>query len=563
MAESKNKRIVIIGGVAAGTKAAAKARRLDPNAEIAIYTDEAYISYAGCGQPYYIGGEILIKDDLLARTPEQFETATQIRIRAKHRATRIEPQKKTVDVLDLDANQPQTVPYDALVIATGALPIVPRIPGTDLPGVFAIRTLPDAEAIRARIDSNRVKEAVVVGGGYIGLEMAENLVKQKVNVTLVEKEPQLAPLFDEEVAGHIRNTLLQQGVHIMTGCALESIHGSNESGVTGVTLAGKEIPADLVILSVGVRPNVQLAKEAGIELGSTGAIKVNSRMQTNFPDIYAGGDCAETVQMATGKPAWIPLGSTANKQGRVIGINITGGNASFPGVLGTCIFRVFTLSIAKTGLSEKEAKREGIDYEAAIVPVDDKPHYMPGGQKVIVKLLAERSTRRLIGAEVWGRGKVDKVIDTLATCLYFKGTVDDAMQLDLAYAPPFAPALGNAITAANVLQNKLDGHTEGILPLDVEKKDERGDKDFVFVDVRPPEMQSQVCLEHTISIPLMALRKRFEELPKDQLIVTSCMVGLNAAQAYRILKQLGFKNVKYMDGGITAWPEPIPRPIHR
>lgn len=563
MEENKNKRIVIVGGVAAGTKAAAKARRQDPSADISIYTEEPYISYAGCGQPYYIGGEILSKENLLARTPDQFENATQIHIRAKHRAVRINPEQKNIVILNLDANETKTVSYDVLVIATGASPIVPPIPGVDLPGVFTIRTLESAEAIRSKIDAHQMKEAIVVGGGYIGLEIAENLIKQQIDVTIVEKESQLAPPFDEEIAGHIRNILLQKGAHILTGCALESIQGSREAGVTGATVAGREIPADLVILAVGVRPNVQLANEAGVELGSTGAIKVNSRMQTNIPDIFAGGDCVETTQLITGKPAWIPLGSTANKQGRVIGINAAGGNAVFPGVLGSCIFQVFNLHIAKTGLSEKEAKKEGFDYEAVIVPVDDKPHYMSGAQKVIVKLLAERSSRRLIGAQVWGRGKVDKTIDALATCMYFKGTVDDAMQLDLAYAPPYSPALGAPIVAANVLQSKLDQLTESVLPLEVKEKAERGDKDFVFLDVRPPEMQSQVCLEKSVSIPLMALRKRFAELPKDKLIVTSCMVGLNAAQAYRVLKQLGFKNVKYMEGGVTAWPDPIPRPIHK
>lgn len=558
-----NKRIVVIGGVAAGTKAAAKARRQDAKAEITIYTDEAYISYAGCGQPYYIGGEILTKDNLLARTPEQFEGATNIGVRTLHRAVRIDPKAKSVEFERLDSNQALTVPYDALVIATGASPIVPPIPGTDLPGVFTVRTIPDAEAMRRRIDSGKVKNAVVVGGGYIGLEMVENLVKQRIFVTVVERELQLAPLFDEDVALHIRNTLLQKNVTILTGSSMESIQGSAKDGVKSVTVAGKEIPADLVILSVGIRPNTKLAKEAGIELGPTGAIRVNERMQTNFPDIYAGGDCAESIQLVTGKPTWVSLGSTANKQGRVIGINITGGNATFPGVLGTGIFRVFDLNVGLTGLTEKAAQKEGIDYEAAIVPVDDKPHYMSGPQKVIVKLLAERSTRCLIGAQVWGRGKVDKVVDTLATVLYFKGTVDDAMQLDLAYAPPFAPALGNVITAANVLQNKLDGHVEGILPLEVKQKAERGDDDFVMLDVRPPEMRSQVCLETCANIPMMALQKRCGELPKDKLIVTSCMVGMTAAQAYRVLKQNGFDNVKYMDGGITAWPDPIPRPIKK
>ncbi|MGC9327542.1 MAG: NAD(P)/FAD-dependent oxidoreductase, partial [Candidatus Hinthialibacter sp.] len=313
MTESKNKRIVIIGGVAAGTKAAAKARRQDPNAEITIYTDEKYISYSGCGQPYYIGGEIASKDALLARTPEQFHESSGIQVHTRHKVVRIDSNEKIIEILDLNSDQSLTAPYDALVIATGASPIVPPLPGVDLPGVFAVRTIPDAEAMRTMLDAGKVKEAVVVGGGYIGLEMVENLVAHQVKVTVVEREPQLAPLFDEEIASHIRNILRQKNVDIITGSSLEAIHGSNEHGVQNVMVGGREYPADLVVLSVGVRPNVQLAKKSGIELGVTGAIRVDERLQTNLPDIYAGGDCVESIHMVTGKPTWVPLGSTANK----------------------------------------------------------------------------------------------------------------------------------------------------------------------------------------------------------------------------------------------------------
>jgi len=555
-----NKRIVIIGGVAAGTKSAAKARRQDTNADITIYTDEEFISYAGCGQPYYIGGSILIKDNLLARKPEQFEDATNINIKVKHRVSAIDTSSKTVDVINLDSNETQNVAYDALVIATGASPIIPPLPGVDLPGVYAVRTIPDAEEMRNLLDTFKTKNVVVVGGGYIGLEMVENLAARNLNVTVVEREDQLVPLFDKDVAGHVRNTLLPKRVTIMTGKSLEAINGTAEDGVQSVVIAGKTFPTDMVILSIGVRPNTKLAQEAGIELGVTGAIKVNQKMETSAPDVYAAGDCVETINLVTGKPAWIPLGSTANKQGRVVGTNITGGDAKFPGVYGTGIFRIFDLNVSKTGLSEKEAKKEGIDYEAVIVPADDKPHYMSGIQKVIIKLLAERSTRRLIGAEVWGRGNVDKVIDTIATALHFKATVEDAIQLDLAYAPPYAPAMGNFITAANVLQNKLDGNTKGILPLEVQEKVDRGD-DFLMIDVSPPEMRAQICLKECINIPSGMLVTRLDEIPKDKEIITSCMLGLNAAQAYRILRDNGFENVRYMDGGLTAWPDPIPCPI--
>lgn len=550
-------RIVVIGGVAAGTKAAAKARREDANAEIEVYSNEEYISYAGCGQPYYIGGEIDQKEELLARTPQQFEESSNIRVFTRREARRLDPKSKIVEVTDLDTGETKTVSFEALVLATGAAPIVPKIPGADLSGVFQIRTIPAAVAIRERIEAGKVKQAVVVGGGYIGLEMAENLVEQAVSVTLVERLPHLAPIFDQEVSEQIKKTLEANGVRVLTRSTLEEISGTPETGVTSVKVNGVSIPADLVVLSVGVRPEVQLAQSAGIQLGPTGAIQVNERMQTNFPYIYAGGDCAETTHLVHGKPVWVPLGSTANKQGRVIGINITGGSATFPGVLATSIFRVFDLHVAKTGLTEQECKEAGFDYEAAIVPGGDKPHYMPQSKTVVIKLIAERSSRRVLGAEVWGQGSVDKSIDTLAAAIHFKSTVEDLMNIDLAYAPPYAPALGNVIVAAHVLQNKLDRRTEGVLPMDVKRKADRGD-DFIFIDVRPEEGRTAVCFDTCMNIPLTKLASQCGQLPKDKEIIASCQIGRAAAQAYRILKRHGFEQVRYMDGGITTWPDPKP-----
>jgi NADPH-dependent 2,4-dienoyl-CoA reductase/sulfur reductase-like enzyme/rhodanese-related sulfurtransferase len=550
-------RIVVIGAVAAGTKAASKARREDPNAVIEIYTDEEYISYAGCGQPYYIGGEIKERDQLLARLPEQFKQLSNIDIFTKHRVTKILPDRKSIEINDLNTNETKTVPYDGLVIATGAAPIVPKLPGVDLPGVYQIRTIPTAIEIREKIDAGQIKNAVVVGGGYIGLEMVENLVENNINVTLVERLPQVAPIFDEEVAIQIKRKLEEKGVTVLLNSSLESVEGTEDTGVQSVTVNGESIKTDLVIMSIGVRPESKLANDAGIEVGSTGAIKVNDKMQTNYPDIYAGGDCVESTQLVTGKPTWVPLGSTANKHGRVIGTNITGGNATFKGILGTGIFRVFDLNVARTGITETEAKQEGYDYEAAIVPGGDKPHYMDA-KTVVIKLIAEKSTRRVLGAQVWGQGSVDKSVDTLAAAINFKATVEDLIDLDLAYAPPFAPALGNVIVAANVLQNKLDKRTEGILPLQVKEKIDNNEP-VTLIDVRPPEARTEVCTEECICIPLGMLPQKIDELNLDnQEIITSCLIGRGAAQAYRVLKHKGYKNVKYMDGGITTWPDPKP-----
>lgn len=552
---NKPRRILVAGGVALGTKAAAKARRQDPDAEIVIYTDEALISYAGCGEPYYVSGEISNREKLLARTPEQFESALNVAVRPSHRVERIDPDGNTVTVTDLTSGQSFEDRFDALVIATGAFAIVPPIPGRELDGVHTLRTIPDTDAIRERVDSGRVKNAVIVGGGFIGLEMVESLVRRGVKVTLVERLPQVAPPYDEEVSHHIVREMEKHGVRTMIGAALEEIVDGGGGSVGGAVVDGERIEADMVLLSVGVRPNTRLAADAGVQLGKTGAIQVNEYLQTNYPHIYAGGDCAEVTHRLTGEPMWIPLGSTANRQGRVIGINAAGGAETFPGVMGTGIFRVFDLNVARTGLSERELVDRGFDFEAAVVPVSDLPHYMPGGKTVVVKLMADKKTRRLLGAQVWGEGKVDKTIDTLATAMTFNATVDQVQQLDLAYAPPFAPPLGNAVTAANVLQNKLDKNTEGALPMEVLKRRDHGD--IFFLDVRNPEEIQSVCVEKCVNIPLPQLGARADELPREGEIITSCGVGLRAAMAYRKLKRLGFEKVRYMDGGIQAFPAPI------
>ncbi|MDP8244386.1 MAG: FAD-dependent oxidoreductase [Candidatus Hinthialibacter antarcticus] len=555
MNAAKQRKIVVIGAVAGGAKSAAKARRQDPYAEITIYTDEEYISYAGCGEPYYIADEIKDKKQLLARTPEQFDENMDIQVHTSHRVTKIDPKKKVVVVKALKENKEFEAPYDALVIATGARPFIPPIPGRELPGVYQLRTIPDTLAIREKVDSGTVKRAVVVGGGYIGLEMVESLTARGIQVTVIERLPQLAPPYDEDVAKHINNELLKHGIGVRLNESVEEIIGSPETGVRAVKAGGEIIETDLVLLSVGIRPNVELAKDAGILTGPTGAIQVDKRMETSITDIFAAGDCAETFHQITEKPVWIALGSTANKMGRIVGINITGGNAKFAGVLGTSIFRVFGLNVAGTGLIERDAIKEGYDIEVAVVPGGDRPHYMPDAKRVIIKLIASKSNRRVLGAQVWGDGKVDKTIDTIATAIQFKATVDDLQQLDLAYAPPFAPALGNPIVAANVLMNKLDGSTEGVLPGKVIEQKEAKD-DFVFLDVRGPKIMKEVCFEDCENIPMKDLRKRCEELPRDKEIITSCNIGLNAALAYRVLKSNGFEKIKYMDGGITAFPEP-------
>ena len=550
-------RILIIGGVAAGTKTAAKARRHDPNAEIIIFSEEEFISYAGCGEPYYISGHIKERAKLLTRTPEQFESLYKIKVLTRRRVIKITPEIKSITVENLMDKSCCEEPYTKLVIATGAVPIIPKLPGIGLPGVFTLRTIPDTDAIQAYLEKQSIQEAVVVGGGFIGLEMIEALHCRGIKVTLVERLPLPAANFDPLIGWHIKNILESKGVRVLLNSSLEEISGDSGSGVSSVTVNGEKISTGLVLLSVGVRPAVKLAQEAGITLGTTGAIQVDEHLQTNIPDIYAAGDCAESTQIVTGKPVWVPLGSTANRQGRVLGLNLTGSKEIFPGILGTGIFRIFDLNVGRTGIGEDEAIRNGFKVETVVVPAGDAPHYMPEGKTVITKLIAEQATGRLLGAECWGTGKVDKVIDTLATAITFKAKIQDIQQLDLAYAPPFAPPLGNAAVAANVLQNRLDGFTAGISPLELKQRLDAGE-DIFLLDVRPPQVRSKVCTQTEVNIPVPALRNRLADIPKDRLVVTVCNIGLNASVAYIILKQNGFDNVRVLDGGVTAWPTPLP-----
>ena len=347
-------------------------------------------------------------------------------------------------------------------------------------------------------------------------------------------------------------TLLEKGVEIITSDGVKSFEGNEDNYVTRVITGKLQLPASMVILSIGIKPNTKLAQEAGIEIGTTRAIKVNDRMETNIPDVYAIGDCAENIHLVTGKPAWIALGSTAAKMGRVAAINATGGSDSFKGVLGALIVKVFEMNIGKVGLSEREAIKEGFTTEATIVPASDISHYYPGAKDIIIKLIADVPTGKILGAEIVGTGVVDKRIDIIATALTFGATVDQISKLDLAYAPPYAMAMDAIIVAANVLGNKLSGKTTGILPQGVAEKRDRGE-DFVLVDVRTEMEYKSGHIPGCQHIPLDKLASRSHELDKSKEIITYCRAGLRATHAYRVLKNAGFSNVKYMDGSILAW----------
>ncbi|KYO64130.1 FAD-dependent oxidoreductase [Thermovenabulum gondwanense] len=546
------KKVLIIGGVAAGTKTAAKAVREYPDVEVKVITEEEYVSYAGCGLPYYIGNVIKEKSHLTVMNPEKFKER-KVEILLKHKAERIIPSEKRVIVKDLATGETKDFFYDKLVIATGAKPIVPPIPGADLKNVFKLRSIDDAVGIREQVEKHGVKKATVVGGGFIGLEVAENLTQQGVKVTLVELLDQILPNFDREIALLAQSYLEKKGITIFTGEKAVAIEGT-DGKVTALVTDKRKIDTELVLLSIGVLPNTELAKEAGIELGVKGAIKVNEHMETNIPDIFAVGDCAENINLITNSPAWYPMGSTSNKMGRVAALNLfpKGEKDSLKGVLGTTVVKLFEMNAARTGLSERDAKALGYDYITVLVPANDRAHYYPGHKTIVTKLIVDKKTHRVLGGQVIGEGVVDKPIDILATLITLKGTVEDLAKIDLAYAPPFSMALSSTIVAANVAVNKLTGRVEGISPISLKEK--LGSPDLQIIDVRTEAEFLTGAIPGAKNIPLNELEKRAGEINRDKETILICKVGLRAYLAYRTLKHLGFENIKILDGGVTAWP---------
>lgn len=450
-------KIIVIGGVAAGAKAAAKAHRVDPNNEIIIYQDEAEISYSACGLPYVISGVIDDERKVIIRKPEDF-AKEGIQVLVRQRIINIDTSKQQLTVRNLQDNTDSNVSYDRLIIATGASPIVPSVEGRTLDGVLTLRNFSDLarfQAILAELQPPQ-KKAVIIGAGYIGLELAETFYELDIKTTILEKANRILPKFDPEMAQLVHDHLLENQVEIILGDGLAKFNGNNGRVISVETETGRVIPADIVIIAIGVRPNVNLAKEVGINLGTTGAIAVDSRMETSVPGIYAAGDCCETVNRITSQPTWMPLGDIANLQGRVAGENAAGGNASFPGVFGTAIFKTFKLTVAITGLSEQSALQSGFDPISIVTTGSDRARYYPGKQDFTLKLIGNRKDGGLLGAQIIGLASVDKMIDIAATALLGKLTCADLENADLAYSPPFSPVLSPIIVAASILNNKLN-----------------------------------------------------------------------------------------------------------
>lgn len=532
--------VLVIGGVAAGTKTAAKLKRENRDFNVTLITKGENISYAGCGLPYYVGGVIEDKSDLIVNTPKSFSDLTQVEVKTSVEALEIYRDKKIVRAVYLKNNKEINLNYDKLVIATGADPIKPPIEGIDLEGVFYMRTPDDAIAVREVVETNNVKRAVVVGGGFIGLEVAENLYEMGVKTTLVEAMDHIMPGFDDEVSSYVENELIENGIMVLTGERLISIEG--EEKVSKVRTDKRAMKADMIVMSVGIRANSNIAETCGLELEANKTIKVNEYMQTNDEDIYAVGDCVTVKNILSGKPAWSPMGSSANKEGRCLAKTLAGKKTEFNGVLGTGIVKLLNLNAARTGLTEKEALNLGYNVESVLLPIDDKAHYYPDSKMIIIKLISDKDNKKVLGAQVFGEGNVDKHIDVISTAITFNATVNDLQNLDLAYAPPFSTAINPISHAANVLLNKIGGDIKTIRYEDFLENQES----YKLADVNKTPK-----LEGVTYIDLKQFNGKIDGFELDDKILLVCARGKRAYLAYNRMKHFGYKDVQVLEGGLA------------
>lgn len=538
--DPSSKRIIIIGAVAAGTSAAAKARRNDEAAEIVIYEMDEHISYSGCGLPYYIGGLVTGLDELTPRDPAFFKSKYNVDVLTRHQVLSIDAAMKTLIIRNLADGSEFEDHYDVLVLSTGATAVVPLIPGASLPQVFTLRNPTNARAIRQYIEMSRPKNAVVIGSGFIGLEMVENLVRVGINVTVVEKLPQVCPFLDPDMAPYLQQYLEKKGVTVFTGRAAIEIM------TDAIILDDNQVlSADLVIMAVGIRPNTSLAKSIGVTIGKTGAIAVNEKMQTNVPDVYACGDCAESFSIIDGRPLYRPLGSTANKMGRIVGDVITGGTLAHRGIAGTGIFQVFEMSIAAAGLNEQEARNSGYDVVVSHNIKPNKPEYF-GGQEMVIKAIADRKSEKLLGVQIIGYEGVDKRIDVFVTAMTAGLTVSDLFHLDLAYAPPFATTKDPVLYTGMILDNAINRGRDLIT---ADRLADIGPAEIQVVDARVVKQFEAGHVDNAVSMPHETLRELMVTLDKEKPVVTYCNKGTTGNAAQNILINHGFRKVYNLSGG--------------
>lgn len=565
MAEKKPKRIVVIGGSAAGPKAAARARRLDQEAEITIVQKDTELSMASCGYPYYVGGffddrqQLVCTPTGVVRDPQFFMKTKGIRALTGTEATAIDRKAHTVSCRNLASGETTTLPYDKLILATGARPKMPPIPGVDLAGVVTLHSIADADALRKIRDEKLVSHAVVVGGGLIGIETCEALQLAGISITVVEMLPQILTFLDWQLAKLLEGHVRSKAADVITDVSVAAFLGS-DGKLEAVKLSnGAELPCELAVIAIGVRPNSALARAAGLAIGELGGVTVDEHLRTSDPDIYAAGDCIEVTNRITGRKVHAPYGDLANLQGRVAGENAALGNrAVFPGTIQTGICKVFDYSAGSTGLSETRARELGYtNIETAISAGLDKPPYM-GGKFLVSKMVADRSSGRILGYQCVGPGDVSRQIGQAAMAILGKLTVDDVVNADLPYAPPFSLAIDNFIATAQILENKMKGRMKGISAMEVKERVNRGEK-LCILDVRGPDEYEAMRLGIGEKlIPLGALRGRLAELPRESCkeIICFCKISLRGYEAARFLEAQGYPDVKVMEGGILAWPYP-------
>jgi len=535
-------RILIIGAVAAGTSAAAKARRNDDKAEIVIYEKDRDISYSGCGLPYYIGGEIEDIGELVPRDSAFFKKKYNIDVLTGYEVLSIDKHNKELTVKNLNTNEIFKDRYDKLVIATGATPFVPNVKGIDGDNVFFLRNVQSAKNIRSFIDTRKPQNAVIAGTGFIGFEMLENLMAEGINVTIIEMQSKITPNLDEDMAAFLESALAKKGITVIKNTSIITIDKEKV-----ILKDGKEIKSDMVIMATGVRPNVGLAKEAGVELGVTGAIKVNTKMETNIKDVYACGDCIETFSVVTAKPVYRPLGSTANKTGRIAGDVVSGGALEYKGNLSTGIFKLFDLAVANTGLSEKEARDEGYDIVICHNIKPDKPSYF-NGKEMVIKAIADKKTERLLGVQIVGYEGVDKRVDVFATLITYGAKVDELFHLDLAYAPPFSTTKDPVHYTGMILDNALN-HDRPIITTEEAKNLINSGEKVQIVDARVNKQYDESHVETAVNMPHSSLREQLKDLDKDVTTITYCNKGVTGNAAQNILINNGFKKVYNLSGG--------------
>ena len=547
------KKILIVGGVAGGATAAAHARRISEEAEIIIFEKGPHVSFANCGLPYFVGGEISEKEDLLVQTPEGLRSRFNLDVRVLSEVISIDPSNQKIEVLNSVSGEKYWEAYDDLVLSTGAAPLKPPIPGIDLEGHFTVRNIPDIEAINAWITNHKSCTAAVVGGGFIGLEMVEQLHRLGLQVTVVEALPQVMAPLDPEMAAWLHQKLRDKNVKLYLDdpvSKFDAPKSGEEAQASIIKLkSGQHIPADVVILGLGVRPETKLGKDAGLEIGEKGGFRVNDSLQTSVPHIWAIGDAIEVRHFVTGEWALVPLAGPANRQGRIVAENIFGNSLQYSGTWGTAILRLFDLTVASAGANEKSLKKMNIPYEAIHMHPPSHASYYPGAHPLTMKVLFNPQSGKLLGAQMIGQEGVDKRIDVFATALKAGMTVHDLEDLELAYAPPFGSAKDPINLAGMVAQHIIQGEVQNcqwheIAKLDVQKT--------IVLDVRDEDEREEGYIPGSLHIPLPQLRERFNELPKDREIIAYCQTGQRSYFASRFLAQQGFK-VRNLTGAYCTW----------